>query len=86
MAPIATSGGRNSTDSVRAGSEGASPTRGGAAPPGVWGVLRDAEILDEVHELFAEARNWYRKKGGAAVLQVGVQQQPVCPGCGSGFV
>jgi hypothetical protein len=52
----------------------------------VWGVLRDAEILDEVHELFAEARNWYRKKGGAAVLQVGVQQQPVCPGCGSGFV
>jgi hypothetical protein len=73
---MATSSGRHSTDSARAGSESTSPTRGGAAALGVWQVLRDAEIIDEVHELFAEARNWYRKKGGAAVLQVGARQQP----------
>ncbi len=36
----------------------------------MWEALRRAELEDEVRELFGEARSWYRKKGGALVLQV----------------
>lgn len=37
----------------------------------LWDSLRRAELEGEVRELLAEARAWYRKKGGAVVLQVG---------------
>jgi hypothetical protein len=33
-------------------------------------VLAAADLEGEVRELLAEARAWYRKKGGALVLQV----------------
>jgi hypothetical protein len=34
-------------------------------------VLAAADLEGEVRELLAEARAWYKKKGGALVLQVG---------------
>jgi hypothetical protein len=33
-------------------------------------MLASADLEGEVRELLAEAKNWYRKKGGALPLQV----------------
>jgi hypothetical protein len=40
--------------------------------PAAWAVLAAADLEGEVRELLAEARAWYKKKGGALVLQVGL--------------
>eukprot|EP00883_Tetradesmus_obliquus_P010940 jgi/Sobl393_1/3671/SZX73191.1 len=45
--------------------------------PGAWGVLAAADLEGEVRELLAEARAWYRKKGGALALQI-EQQLKLC--------
>lgn len=42
------------------------------AGPAVWAVLAAADLEGEVRELLAEATAWYKKKGGALVLQVRV--------------
>eukprot|EP00879_Flechtneria_rotunda_P028185 GHRR01030269.1.p1 GENE.GHRR01030269.1~~GHRR01030269.1.p1 ORF type:complete len:348 (+),score=179.73 GHRR01030269.1:24-1046(+) len=45
--------------------------------PAVWAVLSRAELEGEVRELLGEARAWYKKKGGALVLQI-EQQLKLC--------
>jgi hypothetical protein len=69
------------------GSPRGSPTKGGkgggaghsGSNPGypltnspMWAALRVAGLEEEVKELLDEARGWYRKKGGALALQVGL--------------